>query len=711
MTTLDPQAALGAATDCCVQIEPSEVGLTIVDPIQRCRDALALKPAAATPMPVDPDTLTAPVTAAVEVEVSEILLNRIPLVYVWDDDWSSLAHIEENANRTFRDGRFILFVSGPIKLYIEVDGSVTVTGSDETQLSFARETSVRIGARSSHERPAGVVTTTTDPEDLMAAVSTFGSGLKATSPERSWPSMRGHPPSIDVGDSLDVPPGLHSPDTGVWIEVPRTLRHVYVVSPLAYYLGATVVPGSEPRIVTDEGFSTPLEGPDGFETAAERALKQVLFLECLARDEGIYELPLTERKAVESALDTDFGRLYGLSPATRLRSMLSVPYRRIAEHVPNWELCTYVDPDPDWIPVVPHLVDDLAVIKTTDSLHVESMPESAAAEAVLETQTAAATTFFRGSDGGGTATAGDGGAVSVPDGSFLEQSWAGSGCPVGASKTVMDAYQNQLEREPTDGPIQVAVVCNDQRMRDEVAGIDNYGVEGTHVDFEFDVTVYDDLSTGALATLLEHQEIDFFHYIGHAEPAGIECRDGLLDIGSLGSVALDSFLLNACDSYEQGKALIKNGAVGGFVTINEVPNDLAFEVGRFLARLLNAGFTLRSSINIVRDEYLLGDRYIIVGDGGASVSAHYRIGTPAYKVQRDGDEVLVDILLYGSHEGRIGSVARPHIDSADYQLIGNRSQSYRMEKDEVVELFDDVNLPIHIFGGWQWSHDVSFDDL
>lgn len=709
MSEWDSDAALGDAPDTRVYVEQSEVGLTVVDPIQRTRDAVVLQPHDADLRRIDPGAMTAPVTAAVEFEADRLLFNRTALVYVWDDDWTTLAHLEEDVERSFDDGDYVLYVSSPITMYVELSGSMTVMTDDGTELAVDPGTTVRLGARSTHDRPAGTVTTTGDPEDLMAAVSSFGSALKATSPERSWPTMRGHPPAVELGDRLDVPDDLRSPDTGTRIEVPRDPHHVYVAAPLSYYLGAEVVPGDRPRLVTDRGFERSLDGPGGFEATVERTLKQVFFLECLARDEGLYDFPLVERQAVESALDEDFGRLYDWHPADRLEELLSVPHDAIAEYVPDWELCTYLDRDPEWATVLPHLVDELAIVKTVESIDPE--PEPSAPERVVESQAEAASTFFRSTDRGMVVAESDEESITLPDEPYLEQSWAGSGRPVGASKTVAQAYRNQYGREPDDSPIRVAVVCNDDRMMDEAESVDNYGMDGTHVEFEFDVDVYRNLSTAALATRLENQSADFLHYIGHATDEGLQCSDGHLDVADLGSVDVDAFLLNACDSYEQGLSLIEKGAYGGFVTTVEVPNDIALEIGRFLAKLLNAGFSLRSAIDLVRDDFIQGERYVIVGDGGVTVHPLASVGSSVYELWRDGDEIALQHRSYLNEQADYGSVLHVFLDRADYELFGNGLFTFELEADEVLELFENTSALVKFEGEWYWGRDALLEDL
>jgi len=105
---------------------------------------------------------------------------------------------------------------------------------------------VTLGFRSLHQVPAGTIETPTDPESLMDAVSLLGSALQTTSPERSFPTLRGHPPLIEPGEEFRVPDRVEPVDSGIRIVVPPEYRYLYPVVSLAYYFAADVVPGDPP---------------------------------------------------------------------------------------------------------------------------------------------------------------------------------------------------------------------------------------------------------------------------------------------------------------------------------------------------------------------------------------------------------------------------------------------------------------------------------
>src|SRR5699024_9950506 len=151
------------------------------------------------------------------------------------------------------------------------------------------ETAVTVGARSYHKRPAATVRTPADPESMMAAISTFGSALKTTSPERAYPTLRGHPPAIELGDTLSIPDSFTRSDPAVTIEIPADLKYIYSAAPLAYYLGAELVASEELRLCAGESFEYTLDSEHGFETEVERVLKQTFLLDCVTRTEGLYD--------------------------------------------------------------------------------------------------------------------------------------------------------------------------------------------------------------------------------------------------------------------------------------------------------------------------------------------------------------------------------------------------------------------------------------
>ncbi|MFB6137253.1 MAG: hypothetical protein ABEJ42_02785, partial [Halobacteriaceae archaeon] len=619
-------------------------GLTIFDPIDR-HELTLRTPDAVTPEPVAEDRFRFPVDGAVTLRSDVLEVPNVVCVLVRDATGNVVTDVSHFGEAELGSGSFSIELTSEVKTYIRVGGPIDIdVGADRTRIELDGTRQVNVGARSRHEQPAATITTTDDPRDMMRAISALGSALKTTSPERSYPTLRGHPPLVELGEELDVP--VETPDTGVTITVPPEPRHVFPVSTLAYYLGATVEPGEDPRVETDRGFAYPLDGPEGFEATVERVLKQVFLFDCATRTEGLYRVPLAEREAVEAAVDLDFDALYDADLQEQLETYLSVPYEDIAAHVPEWKVATHVAPEPDNVELLPFAVDDLAVVRTAG---VTATPESGTSPPSVgdpdDAQEAAIGNFLRAGagataspDGGttadqplsaadeftrsasaapGTRSAGIAGPgvperIDPGERDSLELAWVAEGAPIGGSKPTVTAYRNGLEREPATGAIDITVVCNDPRMSEEEDTVS--AVYGARDALPFDVEVHRQLTAEELRDVLA-EPTDFLHYIGHIDGDGFECADGRLDAGSIDEVGVDAFLLNACQSYDQGMSLIEAGSIGGVVTLRDVVNSGAVEMGETTARLLNRGFSLRAALTIAADEQIVGNQYLVVGDG------------------------------------------------------------------------------------------------
>jgi len=675
-------------------------GVEVIDRIERLQYRLQTSDPVS-PSDVGTDSVPFPIDRAVSVTTSELVLPTVVAVCVRDSSGETLANVGHLESETLGEGTYILELSAQVKTYVVVDGPLEVTADlMEVRMEFDGPREVTLGALSRHDRPAVTVATTDDPVEMMAAVSTFGSALKTTSPERSFPFNRGHPPAVSLADTSDIPDSIRRPETGVRLEVPPTYGSVYAVAPLAYYLGAEVVPGQTPRLVTDDGFERALDEPDGLERGVERTLKQVFLLDCVVRTEGVYSIELRERNELDRRLDIDWARLYDRPLSERVGTYLDIPYALVRDQIPTWRLTVQVDPVRSTVEQLPFVTDDLAVVRSVDSSVSESV------ETVVQPM-----------GDGGTLTRSTTGASDGHTHSFvepqpadsLEQAWIGDGVPIGASKLIPEAFQNRLDLEPTDGEITISIVLNDPRMREERDLVDQ--AYGDRRALPFDVTVERDLTTAKLREHL-HRSADFFHYIGHTEDAGFECADGYLDAGTLEEIGVDAFLLNSCNSYQQGLGLIEAGAVGGVVTLNEVINDGAVRVGETVARLLNAGFPLRVALTIARDESVLGGQYIVVGDGGMTVTQAASRTPNLLEIREVDDEFAMSIRMYTTDETGLGAVYSPHLrDNSEYFLNSGEIGPFRVSNEELGDFLTLENVPVKADGELYWSSSLSAEDL
>jgi hypothetical protein len=414
----------------------------------------------------------------------------------------------------------------------------------------------------------------------------------------------------------------------------------------------------------------------------------------------VYSIELRERNELEGRLGLDWAKLYDRPLSERVATYLDVLYALVCDQIPTWRLTAHVDPVSSTVEQLPFVTNDLAVVRSAVSPTAESVG-----------------TVVQSMGDGGTLTRSTTGASDGHDHSFvepeqtdsLEQAWIGDGVPIGASKVIPEAFQNRLDLEPTDGEITISIVLNDPRMRKERDLVDQ--AYGDRRALPFDVTVERDLTTAELREHL-HRSADFFHYIGHTEEMGFECADGYLDAATLEETGVDAFFLNSCNSYHQGLRLIEAGAVGGVVTLNDVINDGAVRVGETVARLLNAGFPLGAALTIARDESVLGGQYIVVGDGGMTVTQAASRTPNLLRIRERDEGFSMSIRMFTTDETGLGAVYSPNLrDNSEYFLNSGETPSFGVSREELRDFLTLENVPVRTDGQLYWSSFLSVEDI
>lgn len=689
---------------------PDRDGLDIYDPIETVRFALF------TPTPVRPETTSAdsfyfPIDAAVTVETTALEVPKLAPVTIRTQSGAMVVETSDGADRSLDGDSYLVELStAPMKLYLAVEGSLAIEHDESSVVvRFDGEREVGVGARSLRDSPAGTITVTDDPEDVMAAVSLFGSALQTTSPERSFQTLRGHPPLVERGESFDAPDDMNSPETGIELVLPPERKYIYPAVSLAYYHGAALVPGGEPRLVASD-FEHSLDGPDGYEATVNRTLRQSFFLDCLTRTEGFYQVDLYEREQVEPLVALDFADLYDAPLAERLGAYFDVPFETIEPSVPTWRVGVDIRPTASEIEYLPHLVDELALIRTPtgyDDEEVTPMPEEQV-EFFRSTSTPTSQeALVRGTADRPLADEEIFNPPAFPN--VLEQAWVGDGIPFEVNKLDLSALRRRFDREPSSDTIDIHVVCNDSQMMDEDVVGDFYGLREL---LTYDVTVHYDLVRDELAEVFA-DESDFLHYIGHVDEQGFLCADGYLDAHELNAVGTTAFLLNACQSYEQGRALIRRGSQGGVVTLWDVGNSKATWMGTQLARLLNCGFNLRSALSVVQDYQPTVYQYVTLGDGGLTLvqsDSGFAIQLDVERVDTDSFAVTANAHL--SRAVDLGSLlGLQWKDSDQVHLSAQPITTVEMTSKQLNDCLNHETMPVDVDGVLVWSDTLSASDI
>ncbi|MFC6963820.1 CHAT domain-containing protein [Halocatena marina] len=451
-----------------------------------------------------------------------------------------------------------------------------------------------VGDGQTVDQPLGPATFTVSetPEGVATAISVLSAGMSTTGPERSHPDYRTHPPLVEIGDETYIPPRVREmvPQTDIIIDVPANYDELFVIAPLAYYLGASVRIGSGTARLSAPGVHKSFGSLSEIQFEAAALLRRVFFLDCLVRDVPDEEPPY--QRIILDKIGLNPESIRAATPGERLAAYMGVKQASIMSELPTWHLSTYVSPSSDMIPSLPYLLDDLSLI----------YPPSARPIDEKELLSEALDDFYRGSVANIEMVAPD-----LQPGDL--HAWLANGTPTGAYVPSVAAFRNRLATPAPEAPLDITVVLNDDGMNDELEKVARFYNESDRT-----TTMHRSLSVDELAQVFESRQ-DFVHYIGHCETGGLQCPDGELDIESLSSVGARTFFLNACGSYYQGQALIERGSVAGAVTLREVFNKPASNVGTTFARLFINGFGIERAMQLARRQIMMSTDYTVVGDG------------------------------------------------------------------------------------------------
>jgi hypothetical protein len=369
---------------------------------------------------------------------------------------------------------------------------------------------------------------------------------------------------------------------------------------------------------------------------------------------------------------------------------------------------------PENIEILPYLIDDLSVIHSAGDIsatcdnppttggHSDNFNRRSHSNQSYFSPDIESSSEFRS----GETIDGEEAYVKVPTTDALENTWVGDGIPIGASKAEISSFENKLEQEPTDGNIDIAVIVNDEQMSKEGILVGEFF--NTREKLPLTTELQHQLTVEELRDILD-EEYDFLHYIGHIDESGFRCTDGQLDATKLNSVSVRTFLLNACTSYQQAIGLIESGAVAGIATTEPILNSGAERIGKAIARLLNLGFPLISALNIARSESIMGENYIVIGDGSVNLT-QAKSGIPSlcqvYPVE-DGLRMIYNTFLTNRKD--IGTITMPYAKNNNkYFLTSGETGEFELDKNELLRFISMGEMPIKMGSSLYWGGENEF---
>jgi hypothetical protein len=660
-----------------------------------------------------------PIDETVSGYVSEL---RLPpaLVKVIDfDSGEEYTHGGDADLLELSSGEYLLNIGLNIKTYVRFSGTATVSKThdyNELHVSFAEPTLVTLGFRSHHEEPVDTVTVPPTPDGLTTAVTHLSSSHKVSGPDRSYPTLRGHPPRVELGARTEIPDPVREErfDVGIELAVPDDFEYAFVAAPFAYYLQAEMTVEDRrspvlraPAADVERRFS-PLPR---FQHEAADLLRRVFFLDCLVRNAGEYSWDLAELSLLDE-VGIDAEATYGSSPAEQLATYLDAPYERIDDDLPEWHFAMHVDPLAENLPSLPYFLSNLSLVYLSESSELEKD----------ELLNKSIDDFYRASDSetgppeapASEATAGLARAGPAPVESVdrrdpvLHQGsvngWLADGVPIDVFKAVPEAYRNRFEYLELggDGDIDVTVILNDDEMADEHESVAEIYEERAE-DLPIDVTVHEYLSKAALADVLESSH-DFVHYIGHCEEDGLRCRNGNLSVSSIEESNVQTFFLNACGSYYEGRDLVRKGSVAGGVTFTKVLNKQAAKVGVAFSRLLIHGYDIARAIQLARRRIMMGKDYAVVGDGTHRLTQCDNRYPGFATLEENGERYEIEYTTLSIPS--IGGVYEIYRDGEEKPRLQGAGSMFTLDRSELLAFLESAKAPFVYDGDLFWSEEL-----
>lgn len=588
---------------------------------------------------------------------------------------------------------YLLRIEGSVLTYARFDGAARLAkpGYERVVLTFHGPTQVTLGFRSRVESLPETITVPGTPEGIATALSSLSAGHRTTTPDRSFPTMRGHPPLIEIGEETDVPDTVaeRREPTNVTLTVPPRLDYLLPVSSLAHYLGATVRTDSTatPTLRTPEQ-TWELPPLPEFPRECAAILRRVFFLDCLVRNAGPYGTTLEEMRHLDT-LGLAAESLYDQPIAVRLGAYIDSPFERISHELPEWHLSMYVDPTLDHVETLPYLLSVLPNVFLPSS---EPLSGSERLSRSLDD-------FYRRRE---TSVSVD---LVDPDlGPGRVHGWLAPGAPIDVFKAVPSAYTNRHKyHQRTSDSVSVIAVLNDNEMAEEhVDAARIYRERATELDL--DITVREHLSTDELAEVFE-TPYDLVHYIGHCEESGLRCRDGHLSIASLGESQAQTFFLNACGSFHEGVELVRKGSVAGAVTFNKVLDSHAARVGTTFVQLLMNGFSIERALRLSRRRIMTGKDYTVVGDGTHTLTQSESYVPAEAELTRRPDETF-DLRYEVFSPLAHGGYYQPYLPGNEQSHLIGQATTHRLDRDTVEAFLTKTNAPVVYDGDIHWSKEL-----
>lgn len=549
---------------------------------------------------------------------------------------SDMIRMDGAAYLTFGEGFSHLEALGPEPCRISPGQRILIDGPDElafiipatrcrlrrglqgVEITFSGNRS--IATIRLHKKDGRMAYTSPDTSGIFNCVSSVCSDHAIGSPDKSNPLFRGVPPSIKIVEGFE---GVEPLQHAFSFHLPPDLRYLYSAAPLAYYLGTPIERSDRPYISFDHREPLELPSVKGFETFASEALRHTFYMDCAVRYEARSGSCLPGMN-IRKLSGYSAQEIYDMSMEERF-----LLYENIVPCMPNrWHMASYLDPLVKSVETLPFLLRSLSaiyapegraasereIVASTVMKPCADIPTTIASENRWEEQSAVIPSLH------GSAS----------------NYWFSSGYPVDAVKSSHQALESRRRFDIAKGRgASLLIICNESSMEGEARAI-----EKELIGAKCDVEILRDASAREFADAFS-TGYNIVEFIGHCTEDGFKCGDRHVHASDIVEDHTAMFFFNSCSSHSEALRLMEKGSACGIAAMFRMLEDAALDVSRNFYRMFGAGYSALTSLNAAKECSVLGNEYLLLGDG--TYSCFESSGAlPFFKIsRRDGGYSLL----------------------------------------------------------------------
>jgi len=571
------------------------------------------------------------------------------------------------------------------KLYVHTEGEGQIVAKQESIgrgdrgrkiLEMDEPTEITVGGRPMVEANLGTLTIPETTEGVRKALDWLGDPIRTDSPARVWPTLRPPTYRIEVGDSFDLPDSDTPSQSGIELALPDSLAYLYPATTAAYYLNAEVVSNQTPELrIPAYDIAKSLPKGEAFVDALRELVDGIFMLDATAREPegvGFYDMSTIGGRAVRNTdeFDIDWETVYDWPLNRRIKRYLGDPLSVAADTAPPRPVGFDIAESTAHAPILSDAADWLATVKTHSPRSITTGMDALVQPEPLDA---------------------------------IHECYVGEGVPKGAERALPEGYQHAQAQRPAQPP-EVVVVYPPDEFDAEGETIRDY--YETIPSPDFDLTEYTDLTVAGLRELLEN-EGSHLHFIGHMTSRGLKCTDGWLDTTTLETVAPLTFFLNGCSSFNQGAALVEQGAAGGIVSRHDIRNRPASDFGTALIRCLGIGTTLGMAVNLATYTNPLSEKYMVIGNGRARMNPTVEMDSIVNVTRQPAEEAyhIGYVSPSGSYGHRPGALNTPTAEDGE-TVHSNAAQQFTLDESQMARLVEHSSIPMIVDGDLMWPDEL-----